>query len=199
MGEKLKLSYPIIVEGKYDKIKLGGIVDATIITTDGFGIFCDQRKRQLIANLGKRSKLIILTDSDNAGFRIRRFIHSFMPKESLIDCYIPDIYGKEKRKEKPSKEGKLGAEGVPDSVLLESIKASLRGDSDFPIDEGKRKITKLDFFELGLTGGEGSSQLRQRVISYFDLPEHITTNSLIDILNRISDYDELILALEERD
>ena len=195
----VKIREAIVVEGRYDKNTLSQIVDAPILETSGFGIFKDKQQLALLRRVAKQRGIIVLTDSDGAGFVIRNHLKSVIEPQYLKHAYIPDIYGKEKRKEKPSKEGKLGAEGVPDSVLLESIKASLRGDSDFPIDEGKRKITKLDFFELGLTGGEGSSQLRQRVISYFDLPEHITTNSLIDILNRISDYDELILALEERD
>ena len=198
LGKKLKINTPIVVEGNYDKIKLSGIVDGLIITTDGFGIFTNKKKQALLRKMGAKTGIIVLTDSDNAGFRIRRFISSIMPKDEIINCYIPDIYGKEKRKEKPSKEGKLGVEGVSDSVLRDCIKNASRENS-LSQEEAlpTRKITKMDFYDAGLFGGDFSAELRKSLISYYGLPEHLTTNSLIDILNRISDYEEFCQALKK--
>lgn len=195
--EKLRLKPALVVEGNYDKIKLSGIVDAVIITTDGFGIFTNKKKQALLRKLGAKGGIIVLTDSDNAGFRIRRFIHSIVPKEQIINCYIPDIFGKEKRKEKPSKEGKLGVEGVPDDVLRKSIESAISKTEEETDFEDGEKITKLDFYNAGLSGGDGSFILRQKLLSYYGLPEHLTTNSLIDILNRISDFEEFADAVEK--
>ena len=140
----IKLSQPVIVEGKYDVIKLSNILDALIIKTDGFGIFKDSEKQRLIRRLANEKGIIVLTDSDSAGFVIRNFISSCVPKEKIINVYIPDIFGKEKRKAERSKEGKLGVEGVPESVILEALRKA--GVTASVTDEKRRLITNVDLY-----------------------------------------------------
>ncbi|MGM9552471.1 MAG: toprim domain-containing protein [Clostridia bacterium] len=182
----LKIKEAIIVEGKYDKMRLSRICDALIITTDGFRIFKDNDKREFLKALAKRQGLLILTDSDRAGFVIRSHLKSFIPSEYIKNIYIPDIKGKEKRKEKPSKEGLLGVEGMEEETLkrlLESCSVNLKEDKGDP-------ITKADLYEAGLSGSEGSSILRQRLISDLSLPSRLSTNSLLEILNATYSKDE---------
>lgn len=185
----------IVVEGKYDKIKLSSLVDGVIIPTGGFDIFKDKEKQELLRTLAKKTGLIVLTDSDNAGFRIRRFIRNLCGGKNVADAYIPDIAGKEKRKPHPSKEGKLGVEGIPQQILLEAL--TLAGAACTLREEPKQKITKVDFLEAGLTGGVNSSQRRAALVKELNLPEHLTTNSLITVLNALISYEEFI-ALTQR-
>lgn len=185
----LKTDRIIIVEGKYDKIKLSSIIDAVIIETDGFGIFKDKQKQKLLRMLAEKKGLVILTDSDSAGFTIRNFICGFVPKDRIINAYIPDVYGKERRKEAPSKEGKLGVEGI----CPEIIKAALE-QAGVLCDESnhtqKRLVTKTDFYLDGLTGGADSKTKRLSLLKYLSLPEKMTTNALIDIINSFMTYDD---------
>ena len=178
----------IVVEGKYDIIKLSAVIDGVVIHTGGFGIFKDKEKQALLRTLAEKTGLIILTDSDNAGFRIRRFIHNICGGKNVTDAYIPDLYGKEKRKVKASKEGKLGVEGIPISILEEALTRA--GAACTLTDEAKRPITKMDFFDFGLTGGANSSEKRSLLLKKLNLPEHLTTNSLVTILNAILTYDD---------
>ena len=178
----------IVVEGKYDIIKLSAVIDGVLIPTGGFGIFKDKEKQALLRTLAEKTGLIILTDSDNAGFRIRRFIHNICGGKNVTDAYIPDLYGKEKRKVKASKEGKLGVEGIPISILEEALTRA--GAVCTLPDEAKRPITKMDFFDFGLTGGTNSSEKRSLLLKKLNLPEHLTTNSLVTILNAILTYDD---------
>ena len=178
----------IVVEGKYDIIKLSAVIDGVVIPTGGFGIFKDKEKQALLRTLAEKTGLIILTDSDNAGFRIRRFIHNICGGKNVTDAYIPDLYGKEKRKVKASKEGKLGVEGIPISILEEALTRA--GAACTLTDEAKRPITKMDFFDFGLTGGTNSSEKRSLLLKKLNLPEHLTTNSLVTILNAILTYDD---------
>ena len=194
--DKIKIDKVIVVEGKYDKIKLSEIVDAIIITTNGFEIFTNKEKQKLIRMLSKKSGIIVLTDSDVAGFRIRRFINSIIDTDTVYHAYIPDVFGKERRKLKPSKEGKLGVEGINADTLREVFKSAEKSQEKNNVDINKRKITKMDFYNDGLTGSADSTLKRQNLIKYFGLPEHLTTNSLIDILNKITDYDEYKNAVE---
>lgn len=194
--DKIKIDKVIVVEGKYDKIKLSEIVDAIIITTNGFEIFTNKEKQKLIRMLSKKSGIIVLTDSDVAGFRIRRFINSIVDTDTVYHAYIPDVFGKERRKVKPSKEGKLGVEGINAETLRQVFKNAEKSQEKNDIDINKRKITKMDFYNHGLTGSADSTLKRQNLIRYFGLPEHLTTNSLIDILNKITDYDEYKNAVE---
>ncbi|MGN1194778.1 MAG: toprim domain-containing protein [Acutalibacteraceae bacterium] len=191
----IKLSQPVIVEGKYDVIKLSNILDALIIKTDGFGIFKDSEKQRLIRRLASEKGIIVLTDSDSAGFVIRNFISSCVPKDKIINVYIPDIFGKEKRKTERSKEGKLGVEGVPESVILEAFKKA--GVTASVTDEKRRLITNVDLYEYGLSGRENSSQKRKKLLSALSLPERMSTSSLVKILNSFVTYEEFIEKVKE--
>lgn len=182
----IKLDKAVIVEGKYDKIKLSSIIDAPIIAVDGFQIYHDKEKQLLIKTFAKKTGVIIVTDSDVAGFRIRSYLKSILKNENVTHVYIPDIYGKEKRKRKASAEGKLGVEGVPAEILTKAFAAV-----GVPYQQGpaKRKITKLDFYEAGLYGRENSAALRKKLLFRLNLPEHLTVNSLLELLNTLMDYD----------
>ncbi len=191
----IKLDRPVIVEGKYDAIKLSGILDALIIKTDGFGIFKNKEKQRLLTRLAKEKGIIVLTDSDGAGFVIRSFISSIVPADKITHVYIPDIFGKEKRKTQFSAEKKLGVEGVEEKVLLDSFKkagvtASLSG-------EKRRLITKLDLFECGLSGRENSTQKRRELLKKLALPEHLSASSLVKILNTFVTYEEFEKTVKE--
>ena len=180
----------IVVEGKYDKIKLSGIIDGVIICTDGFRIYKDKEMQSLLRTLAKRQGLAVLTDSDVAGFRIRSFLRNICGKQNIVDVYIPDLHGKEKRKAHPSKEGKLGVEGVPEEVLLRALtEAGIGVDT---VEQPSDPITKMDLFELGLSGREDSAQRRKQLSARLKLPEHLTTTGLLDALN-------LLLSREEFD
>lgn len=191
----IKLSQAVIVEGKYDVIKLSNILDALIIKTDGFGIFKDSEKQRLIRRLANEKGIIVLTDSDSAGFVIRNFISSCVPKDKIINVYIPDIFGKEKRKTEQSKEGKLGVEGVPESVILEALKKA--GVTASLTDEKRRLITNVDLYEYGLSGRENSSQKRKKLLAALSLPERMSTSSLVRILNSFVTYEEFIEKVKE--
>lgn len=184
----IRVKQAVVVEGKYDKIKLSSIIDATIIETDGFKIFKDKEKLELLRLLAKKTGLIVLTDSDGAGFKIRSYIGGSIPKEQIINVYIPDIYGKEKRKEKPSAEGKLGVEGISAEFIREAfIRAGVL------CDEGAKKkeeITKIHLYEDGFTGTDNSADKRRKLLKAFNLPERLSTNSMLTILNTMLSYDE---------
>lgn len=180
MEEKIKLSQAVIVEGKYDKIKLSNILDAFIIETNGFGIFKDKEKLSFIKRLASERGIIILTDSDHAGFMIRNYISSGVPKEQIINVYIPDIFGKEKRKTEPSKEGKLGVEGMSSQVILRALdRAGVTSAKSLC----ENPVTTVDFYDLGLTGGVGSKAKRKALCSALDLPEFLSVSSLISCIN----------------
>lgn len=180
MEEKIKLTEAVIVEGKYDKIKLSNILDAFIIETNGFAIFKDKTKLSFIKKLAKERGIIILTDSDHAGFMIRNYISSGVPKEQIKNVYIPDIFGKEKRKDTPSKEGKLGVEGMTKEVILASLEKAGVSSTSSVCDN---PITTIDFYDLGLTGGANSKAKRKAVCKVLDLPEFLSTSSLISCIN----------------
>lgn len=188
----IKIKEAVIVEGKYDKMRLSKVCDALIITTDGFRIFRDKDKREFLKALAQRQGLIILTDSDRAGFVIRSHLKSFIPPEYIKNVYIPDVKGKEKRKDKPSKEGLLGVEGIDEETLKELLekanvtKAEPKG----------TPITKVDLFELGLSGNEGASRLRQALIKELALPSRLSANSLLEILNSAFTREEFFTFCE---
>lgn len=180
MEDKIKLSEAVIVEGKYDKIKLSNILDAFIIETNGFAVFKDKPKLSFIKKLAKERGIIILTDSDHAGFMIRNYISSGVPKEQIKNVYIPDVFGKEKRKNAPSKEGKLGVEGMTKEVIVEALsKAGITSSKSVCSDP----VTTVDFYDLGLTGGAGSKAKRKALCKALDLPEFLSTSSLISCIN----------------
>lgn len=192
----IKTDRAVIVEGKYDKIKLSSILDAVIIETDGFGLFKDKEKQSLIRKLAETRGILILTDSDSAGFKIRAFIKNIAPKGNIINAYIPDIFGKEKRKTEPSKEGKLGVEGVSPEILCEVLeKAGVMCEKAVP-KEG-RQITKLDLFEDGFSGGDNSAQKRAKLLKKLDLPERLSANALVEIINALLSFEEYKQAVKE--
>ncbi len=187
----IKIKEAVIVEGKYDKIKLSSLIDGLIIETGGFQIFSDREKIELLRRLADTRGLLILTDSDSAGFLIRNHIQSCIPKEKIRHAYIPDLYGKEKRKLHPSKEGKLGVEGIDPEILLESIRRSgAVAIEEAGSSEEKRKITKLDLYEDGFSGGADSSKKRQVLLRELGLPERLTAKALVPVLNSLVNYEE---------
>lgn len=194
----IKIDKVIIVEGRYDKIKLSSMIDGIIIETEGFGIFKDKDKQKLIRKLAETKGIAILTDSDSAGFVIRNFITSIVPKEYITNVYIPDIYGKEKRKDSPSKEGKLGVEGVSAEILKEAFKKAGIGVSQSESNE-RKKITLNDFFDDGLTGDTQSKRKRTDLLKKLDLPERMSTKAMLDILNTFITYDEYKKLVESEE
>lgn len=187
MEDKIKLSEAVIVEGKYDKIKLSNILDAFIIETNGFAVFKDKTKLSFIKKLAKERGIIILTDSDHAGFMIRNYISSGVPKEQIKNVYIPDIFGKEKRKNAPSKEGKLGVEGMTKEVIVEALSKAGITSSKYVCSD---PVTTVDFYDLGLTGGAGSKAKRKALCKTLDLPEFLSTSSLISCINNFMTKEE---------
>lgn len=192
----IKIDRAVIVEGKYDKIKLQSVLDAVIIETDGFGIFNDAEKRALIKKFASEKGILILTDSDSAGFKIRNYVKNIASDGDVLNAYIPDIFGKEKRKAHPSKEGKLGVEGVPPKKLKEALEKC--GVTSCEItDYQKRKITKLDLFEDGFSGGENSTEKRSLLLKRLSLPQRLSANGLVEIINAFLSYEEYKKAAEE--
>lgn len=184
----IKINEAIIVEGKYDKIKLSSMVDAVIIITNGFGIFKDREKLELIRYYAEKTGIIILTDSDSAGLKIRNYIKGAVKTGSIRNIFIPDIFGKEKRKEKPSAEGKLGVEGISVKLLEEAFaKAGVISLKE----ERPRDITNLTLYELGLSGGQSSRGLRLRLQRSLGLPQLMSASALIEVLNTMMSADEL--------
>ncbi len=190
----LKIKQALIVEGTYDKIKLDSIVDTLIVTTDGFKIFSDKQKIDFIRTLAEKRGIIVLTDSDRAGFIIRNYIKQGISESDIKHAYIPDIFGKEKRKSAPSKEGKLGVEGIDKQIILDALiaaGASVVGQVDNSAQAPKtRAITKLDLYNDGFSGTANSAQKRRTLLKHLNLPERISANMLIGALNSLLSYDE---------
>lgn len=184
----LHTSRAIIVEGKYDKARLSGIIDALIITTDGFGIFKSKEKQTFIKKIASEKGIIILTDSDAAGFLIRNFLKNIVPEDKIIHAYIPDIYGKERRKTEASKEGKLGVEGIDNSILEKALLQTGLFDEKEEKSE-KTPITNADLYTLGLTGHPDSAKKRRRLLISLGLPARLTGKNLLDVLNSFVEYD----------
>ena len=188
----LKIKEIVIVEGNYDKSKLSTIVDATIIVTDGFMVFSDRKKQEMIKSLAKKNGAIILTDSDSAGFQIRNFLKKILSDCKVRHAYIPDIKGKEKRKNHNSKEGFLGVEGVSDDTIITAL-----NDAGYEIMTDERLITKTDFFADGFTGSADSAQKREVLKKKLNLPKHLSANMLMDVLNRLYGYEEYKKFVDE--
>lgn len=187
----IKLKQAVIVEGKYDKIKLSGIIDAVIITTDGFGVFRNSEKLELIRVFAKRHGVIILTDSDSAGFLIRNRLKSKINEGEIFNVYIPDIFGKEKRKTAPSAENKLGVEGIDAEILRKAFEPFITGS------EPKNIFTRERLFADGLLGGKNSSELRRKLQKELNLPEGLTAKALIPVLNALINDEDYLKALEK--
>ena len=187
----LKIKEAIVVEGRYDKNTLSQIVDAPILETSGFGIMKDKQQLKLLRRVAQTRGLIIFTDSDGAGFVILNFLKGAIEPKYLRHAYIPDIPGKEKRKAAPGKDGKLGVEGMTPQIITDALRkagATILGE------ESKRtagNITKQDMMELGLSGGQNSSELRKKLMKKLDLPEHMSANALLQAVNLLYTLDEL--------
>lgn len=184
----IKINEAIIVEGKYDKIKLASIFDAVIITTNGYGIFKDKEKLSLIRYYAEKTGVIILTDSDSSGFRIRGYLKGAVHNGKIKHVYMPDIFGKEKRKEKASAEGKLGVEGIKPEIILEAFrKAGISASENTKAPD----ITNYTFYELGLSGGTNSKNLRNKLQKMLGLPSLMSSSSLMEVLNTMMNREEL--------
>ena len=191
--EKLNIPYPIIVEGKYDRLRVLSVCNATVLTTDGFGIFKKNEKLSLFRSLGKKSPVIILTDSDGAGKMIRSHISSAIPKDRLIQLYIPQIKGTEKRKKQPSAEGTLGVEGMEGKLLLDLLAPFENKDISARLSENP--LSKTDLYIDGLTGGEDSARKRDELATSLGLPQGMTPNALLAALRILLTYEEYLLAV----
>ena len=205
----------IVVEGRYDLNQLRQTVDATVMTTEGFQIFRDREKQAMLRSLARRRGLVILTDPDGAGSVIRGFLSGIVEPQYLLHAYIPDIYGKEKRKSSPSREGKLGVEGMRPEVLLEALRRAgatfveeTDGDaeptvpsedalSDGTGSSGSQPVTKADLYEWGLSGGPDSGEKRRRLLERLSLPTKLNANALLDAVNLLYSREELVEVLRE--
>lgn len=186
----VKINEAIVVEGRYDKNTLSQIVDAPILETSGFGIFKDKKQMALLRRVAEKRGLIVFTDSDGAGFVIRNHIKSAIPGKYLKHAYIPDIYGKERRKAAPGKEGKMGVEGMTREVLLDALRkagATIEGEETAT----SQQITKQDLMELGLSGGADASAKRLALLKKLNLPEHMSANAMLQALNLLYTREEL--------
>ena len=191
----VKIKEAIVVEGRYDKNTLSQILDAPILETSGFGIFKDKQQMALLRTIAQNRGLIVFTDSDGAGFVIRNHIKSAIPGKYLKHAYIPDIYGKEKRKAAPGKEGKLGVEGMTREVILESLRragATIEGEES----PDSKQITKQDLMELGLSGTPEASGKRLKLLKKLNLPERMSPNAMLQALNLLSNLEELTTIVE---
>ena len=193
--ERLSISLPIIVEGKYDKITLSSVLDAHIIQTDGFGVFNHKEKAALLRRLAEKNGVIVLTDSDGGGRQIRAFLSGILPPDKVFHLYIPQQKGKERRKDKPSKAGLLGVEGM-DAAFLRRLFAPFA-------DNAQRRrgdaLEKKDFYALGLSGGEGSAQKRARLAESLALPKDMTANALLAALTLLYTKEEILEAVAALD
>jgi len=186
----------IVVEGRYDKNTLSQIVDAVILETGGFGVFSDKEKLALLRRMAEKRGLIIFTDSDGAGFVIRNYLRGALPKDKVKHAYIPDVPGKEKRKSSPSKEGKLGVEGMQPEALLNALRRA-GATMDGAAAQNTGGFTKADLFALGLSGGADSAAKRKALLKRLQLPEKLTANALLDVLNALYSREELIALLRD--
>lgn len=187
----VKIAQAIVVEGRYDKNTLAQVVDAPILETSGFGIMRDKENLALLRRVAKARGLIVFTDSDGAGFVIRNYLKGAIEPQYLLHAYIPDVYGKEKRKSAPGKEGKLGVEGMPPNIILECLRragAIFEGESQT---SQKGGITKLDLFNMGLSGNPDSKAKRKALLQMLQLPEHMSTNAMLQALNVLYTKDEI--------
>lgn len=186
---KPRIEEVIVVEGRYDRNMLLQVVDATVVETGGFSVFNDREKLTFLRKLAQKRGLILLTDSDGAGFVIRNYLKGAIPKEQIKQAYIPDIPGKERRKRKAGKEGKLGVEGMTPEILLQALR---RGGATFVGEAAPSAavpITKADLLDRGLIG-PGSTQKRQQLLKNLELPEHLTPNALLETLNLLMSREE---------
>lgn len=196
----IKLSQAVIVEGKYDKIKLSSLLDAVIITTDGFGIYKDKEKTELIRTLASTCGIIILTDSDSAGLKIRNHIKGCCKGGKITNVFVPQIKGKEKRKTAPSAEGYLGVEGLDSEILKSALgKAGITAENNTA--EKHDFLTKSDMMDDGIIGAPGSSDLRRNVLSALGLPPILSANTMLEVINRLftkEEYENAVITARKQ-
>ena len=192
MREKKSIQEALVVEGKYDKVKLMQLFDTLVIATHGFAVFQDKGKQQLIRKAAHQRGIILLTDSDRAGFVIRNFITGLVPASEVKQAYIPQIEGKERRKDKASKDGFLGVEGIEDSMIVEAVE---RAASSVPMAK-KQWITKADFYLYGLSGRADSAKIREEMIKGLSLPKGLSANAFLQVLNSLYTYEEFVKIAE---
>ena len=194
----LKIKEAIVVAGRYDKNKLAQLVDTVILETSGFGIFKDKEQLALLRKIGEKRGLILLTDSDGAGFVIRNHLKGALPPDQVKHAYIPDCFGKERRKRKPGKEGKLGVEGMEPEVLLQALR---RAGATILDEEEEREestpLAKADLFACGLSGGEGSREKRQALLKKLGLPAHLSPNAMLPVLSALYDRESLLEEMKK--
>ena len=188
----------VVVEGKYDRIKLAGILDATVICTDGFGIFKNEELKKTLRALAEKRGLLILTDSDSAGFQIRSFIRSIVKQGEVLNAVTPDILGKERRKAQPSKQGKIGVEGIPDELIEQALINAGAVPEESTADRGE-PITRADLMDCGLIGGENCTQRRQRLQRYLGLPELLSAKLLLEVVNKMYTRSGFLEAVRKLD
>ena len=188
----------LIVEGKYDAARLSHLTDAMILLTDGFAIYKDKKRQQLFKALAKKNGLILLTDSDAAGFRIRTYITNLVGEKNVVQAYVPAIHGKEKRKPQPGKEGLLGVEGVDDAILLQILKDALGEEvSGEPVRPEGRQITYTDLYDWGLSGTAGSAERKAALLNRLSLPPRLSKKELVEALNRLYSFEQLDEMIEK--
>lgn len=194
----LRIKQAIIVEGRYDKIRLSNITDAVVICTNGFSIYKDREKQELIKSLAAKTGIIILTDSDSAGFQIRSFIRSIVKQGEVLNAVTPDILGKERRKAQPSKQGKIGVEGIPDELIEQALINAGAVPEESPADRGE-PVTRADLMDCGLIGGKNCTQRRQRLQRYLGLPELLSAKLLLEVVNKMYTRSGFLEAVRKLD
>ena len=197
MSEKLIIKQTVIVEGKYDKSKLKDLIASPVMTTGGFRIFKDKEKQKLIRTIAKTRGVLILTDSDSAGFVIRNFLKGIISEGEILNAYIPEILGKEKRKSLPSKEGKLGVEGMDIEILEKAVRQSGADIVGADIEQRKSEINKADLFSLGLSGRANSKIKREEVLKILDFPLYLSSNEFLGVINSLYSFDEFVEFLKK--
>lgn len=197
--QKLPLARALVVEGRYDAARLANLVEGTILTTDGFGIFKDREQQALFRRIAAAQGLLILTDPDAAGFRIRRFIADLAGPERVLHAYVPALPGKERRKAEPGREGLLGVEGVPDDLLLKALRDALRGESAARGSETREPITYADLYEWGLSGTADARARRADFLRTLGLPPRLSKKALLQVLNALYTRAALAAQLAPKD
>ena len=193
----IRVREAIVVEGRYDKTTLSQLVDGVILETNGFGIFKDREKLALLRRIADRRGLVVLTDSDGAGFVIRNYLKGALPKDKVKHAYIPDLYGKEKRKTHPGKEGKLGVEGMSPAVLEHALRqagATILGEET---GRAAPALTKADLYACGLSGGENSREKRKKLLAALGLPEHLSPIAMLPVLSALYSREDLLNTLQK--
>ena len=195
MKPLIRIKQAVVVEGKYDKIRLSNILDTVIITTEGFRIFKDKEKTALIKLMAEKRGLVILTDSDSAGQMIRKHLEKLVGREAVKSVYLPPLKGKEKRKAAPSAEGFLGVEGTDDEIILAALsRAGVLGET---VDKKGREITKTDLFNIGVSGRENSAEKRAELLRFLKLPENLPANSMLEVLNSLYGFEDFMKEVQE--